>query len=81
MSNTDRRTPSLVDIEQHMTGKWVEEQLGRLELLVCEHGSDDEMLAVIEFLRDENDRWSVTQVEELGRSGRLSLSSDDGARH
>lgn len=81
MSNTDRQTPTLVDIEQHMTGKWVEEQLGRLELLVREHGGDDEMLDVIEFLRDENDRWAVTQVEELDRSGRLSLSDDSGARH
>lgn len=81
MSNTDRQTPTLVDIEQHMTGKWVEEQLGRLELLVREHGSDDEMLAVIEFLRDENDRWTVIQVEELDRSGRLSLSNEGGARH
>lgn len=64
-----------------MTGKWIEEQLGRLELLVREHGGDDEMLGVIEFLRDENDRWSVPQVEELDRSGQLSLSEDGGARH
>ena len=76
MSKTDRQTPTLVDIEQHMTGKWVEEQLGQLE-----HGGDDEMLAVSEFLRDENDWWAVPQVEELDRSGRLSLSNDDGARH
>lgn len=81
MSNIDRQTPTLVDIEQHITGKWVEEQLGRLELLVREHGGDDEMLGVIEFLRDENDGWAVTQVEELDRSGRLSLSDDSGARH
>jgi len=81
MSKTDRQTPTLVDIEQHMTGKWVEEQLGRLELLVREHGSDDEMLAVIEFLRDENDWWAVTQVEKLDRSGRLSLPDESGTRH
>lgn len=81
MSNTDRQTPTLVDIEQHMTGKWVEEQLGRLELLVREHGGDDEMLGVIEFLRDENDWWAVPQVEELDRSGRLSLPDGSGAGH
>lgn len=81
MSNIDRQTPTLVDIEQHMTGKWVEDQLGRLELLVREHGGDDEMLAVIEFLRDENDWWAVPQVEELDRSGRLSLPDGSGAGH
>jgi hypothetical protein len=81
MSNTDRQTPTLVDIEQHMTGKWVEEQLARLELLVREQGGDDEMLDVIEFLRDENDWWAVTQMEELDRSGRLSLPDESGARH
>lgn len=81
MSNADRQTPTLVDIEQHMTSKWVEEQLARLELLVREHGGDDEMLGVIEFLRDENDWWAVTQVEELDRSGRLSLPDESGARH
>jgi len=73
MSNMDRQTPTLVDIEQHMTGKWVEEQLGRLELLVREHGGDDEMLAVIEFLRDENTTNTAGQVlydqwELLGKS-------------
>lgn len=71
---------TLVDIEQHMTGKWVEEQLGRLELLVREHGGDDEMLAVIEFLRDENDWWAVPQVEELDRSGRLIPLFDPSVR-
>lgn len=81
MSNKDQQTPTLVDIEQHMTGKWVEEQLGRLERLVREHGGDDEMLGVIEFLRDENDWWAVPQVEELDRSGRLSLPDGSGAGH
>jgi len=80
MSYTDRQAPSLDDIEQHMTGKWVSEQLDRLELLVRENGSDDEMLDVIAFLRDENDRWSIPQVEEMEQAGLLTLS-DDGAAH
>lgn len=81
MSYTDRQTPSLDDIEQHMTGKWVSEQLDRLELLVRENGSDDEMLDVIAFLRDENDWWAVSEVEELDRAGLLALPDDEAASH
>lgn len=81
MTNADRRTPTLDDIEQHRTGKWVNEQLDRLELLVRENGADDEMLDVIAFLRDENDWWAVSQVEELDRAGLLALPDDEAASH
>lgn len=81
MSYTDRQAPNLDDIEQHMTGKWVSEQLDRLERLVRENGADDELLDVIAFLRDENDRWAVSHVEELDRAGLLALPDDQAARH
>jgi len=81
MSHTDRPPPTLDDIEQHMTGKWVNEQLDRLELLVRENGADDEMLDVIAFLREENDWWAVSQVEELDPAGLLALPDDEAASH
>lgn len=59
MSIANRELPSLEDIEQYHIARWVEEQLGRLELLVRENGADDEMLRLIEYLLDENERWDI----------------------
>lgn len=80
MTNAER-TPTLDGIEEHMTAKWVSEQLDRLELLVRENGGDDEMLDVIAFCRDENDWWAVPQVEELNRAGSLALPENEAVRH
>jgi len=80
MSNTDRQGPTLEDIEEHETARWLDEQLGRIEALILEHGADDEMLEAISYLREENDRWSIPQVEEMEQAGLLTLS-DDGAAH
>ena len=80
MNNTDRQAPTLEDIEEHETALWIDEQLGRIEALILEHGADDEMLEAISYLREENDRWSIPQVEEMEQAGLLTLS-DDGAAH
>lgn len=81
MNNADRKVPSLDDIEAHETVQWINEQLGRIEGLVREHGSDEEMLEAIAYLRDENDRWDVPEVEELSKSARLFLSNSGDANH
>lgn len=81
MSNTDRRAPTLEDIEEHETARWLDEQLGRIESLIREHGADDEMLEAICYLRDENDRWTIPRVEELERTGLLALPDDGAACH
>lgn len=80
MNNTDRQAPTLEDIEEHETALWIDEQLGRIEALILEYGADDEMLEAISYLREENDRWSIPQVEEMEQAGLLTLS-DDGAAH
>lgn len=80
MNNTDRQAPTLEDIEEHETALWIDEQLGRIEALILEYGADDEMLEAISYLREENDRWSIPQVEEMEQAGLLTLS-DDGAGH
>jgi len=79
MSNIDRQALTLEDIEEHESARWLDEQFGRIEALVREHGADDEMLEAISYLREENDRWAVSNVEDLDRSGRLTLPDDDGA--
>lgn len=81
MSNADRRAPTLEDIEEHETTRWLDEQLDRIETLVREHGGDDEMLEAIDYLREENQRWTVSTVEELDRAGRLTLPDDGAACH
>lgn len=81
MNNTDRQAPTLEDIEEHETALWIDEQLGRIEALILEHGADDEMLEAIRYLREENDRWSIPQVEEMEQAGLLTLSDDGAARH
>ncbi|TNF03800.1 MAG: hypothetical protein EP321_08980 [Sphingomonadales bacterium] len=81
MSNTGRQGPTLEDIEEHETALWIYEQLGRIEALVRAHGADDEMLEAISYLRDENNRWSIPQVEELERAGLLALPDDEAVRH
>lgn len=81
MNNTDRQAPTLEDIEEHETALWIDEQLGRIEALVRTHGGDDEMLEAISYLRNENDRWPIPQVDEMERAGLLTLSDDVAARH
>lgn len=81
MNNTDRQAPTLEDIEEHEAALWIDEQLGRIEALVRTHGADDEMLEAISYLRDENDRWSIPQVDEMERAGLLTLSDNVAVRH
>lgn len=81
MSSADRRAPTLEDIEEHETARWLSEQLDRIETLVRAHGADNEMLEAIGYLRDENGGWAMPQVEELERAGRLTLPDDGAACH
>lgn len=81
MNKTKRNAPSLDEIEEYETAQWLGEQLDRIERLVREHGNDDEMLEAISLLREESSRWVAPDIEDLARSGRLSLSNDDGNTH
>lgn len=81
MNKTKRDAPSLDEIEEYETAQWLGEQLDRIERLVREHGNDDEMLEAIGLLREESSRWVAPDIENLARSGRLSLSNDDGNTH
>ena len=81
MNKTKRNAPSLDEIEEYETAQWLGEQLDRIERLVREHGNDDEMLEAISLLREESSRWVAPDSEDLARSGRLSLSNDDGNTH
>ena len=81
MNNAKRNALGLDEIEEYETAQWLGEQLDRIERLVREHGGNDEMLEAISLLREESVRWVAPDVENLARSGRLSLSNDDGNTH
>jgi len=81
VNTNNRRALTLAEIEQHETGKWVYAQLDRLEELVKENGADEEMLGVIEFLREENDRWADPYIEKLDRAGVLALPDGHASAH
>lgn len=81
MNETKRDAPSLDEIEEYETAQWLGEQLDRIERLVRKHSDDDEMLEAIGVLREESRRWVAPDIENLARSGRLSLSNDDGNTH
>ena len=75
------RVLTLSDIEQHEIVKWVSDQLRRLEQLVIENGSDEELLRVVEYLQDDNDRSRISYVEKLVRSGALFLPENQHNPH
>jgi hypothetical protein len=66
-----RRTPSLVDIEETQTSLWVAEQLNRIHAFLVEHSADTEMLDAVEYLREDNERWIDPNIAEDLRSGKL----------
>lgn len=49
--------------------------------MVNENGADEDLLNLIAFLREENDRWEDSDMEELDRSGVLFLSDEHSSPH
>jgi len=71
MTTSQKRNPSLEDIEEARTVLWVEQQLRRIRRYLWDHGGDDEMLRVIDYLLEENSEfWGSELVDNL-RAGRL----------
>jgi hypothetical protein len=66
-----RRTPSLEEIEEAETSLWVEQQLNRIRDFLAEHGADEEMLDVVDYLLEDNDFWIDPNIAKDLRSGKL----------
>ena len=74
MSNFKNLDLDLQDIEEAETCIWIDHGLLRVKRLVLDHGGDQELLDVIEFLLSENkDTWGNPKVDELLRSGRMHI--------
>jgi hypothetical protein len=56
------RNVSLDDIEETAISLWLLEQLNRIQKLLEEHGSDDEMLQAVEYLIEDNERWISPEI-------------------
>ena len=80
------RNVSLDDIEETETSMWLLEQLNRIQKLLVEHGTDDEMLEAVEYLIEDNDRWISPEIamrlgsdrtgKALGSCGLIRQPSD-----
>jgi hypothetical protein len=67
-----KREPSLEDIDEAKTSLWVERELNRVRQFLVEHGGDEEMLDVVDFLIAENaEAWLDPQIADDLRAGRL----------
>jgi len=51
------RVPSFAEIEEIETSLWVRQQLNLIRQLLVQHNADAEMLDVVDYLLEENDRW------------------------
>lgn len=62
-TRSDRaRTPTLEDIEETETSLWVVQQLCRIHDFLVEHGADEEMLDVVDYLLEENKDWIDPEI-------------------
>lgn len=65
----------LEDLEEAETGLWVKAGLDRLEELVRATGGDEELLDIIDYLREDNEQWIDPEFAEKAAQAPTALSS------
>ncbi len=74
MPDLNKTDLDLQVIEEAETCIWIEHGLQQVKRLVVDHGGDQALLDVIEFLLSENkDTWGNLEVDKLLNSGRLHI--------
>ncbi len=65
----------LENLQEAETYLWVKEGLDRLDKLLQSIDADDDLLDLIDYLKEDNEFWCVTDMLEEAQNSPKSLSS------
>jgi hypothetical protein len=61
----------LQEIEETENALWVREQLNRIRVFLSERDADGELVATVDYLIEDNDRWISPEIQEYLLAGKL----------